>query len=83
MQIYHPPPPHTHTHSHTHAQLIKIEEIATLNHLVEVVTFTVKNRQSKKCRTTLMISDASVELVFKEQVSSRHTLILPNFHDDI
>ena len=59
--------------THSHTQLIKIEDTATLNHIVETVMFTVKKRQSKKCRTVLMISDARVELVLNEKVSSGHT----------
>ena len=57
-----------------HTQLIKLEDVATSNHmsLVELATITVKNRQSKKCRTTLMISDTSVELLRNKQVSSGH-----------
>ena len=60
-------------HNNNIIQLIKIEDTATLNHIVETVMFTVKKRQSKKCRTVLMISDARVELVLNEQVSSGHT----------
>ena len=63
-------------HAHTHTtQLIKLEDVATSNHmsLVELATITVKNRQSKKCRTTLMISDTSIELLHNKQVSSGHT----------
>ena len=65
-------------HTHTHTQLIKLEDVATSTHmsLVELATVTVKNRQSKKCRTTLMISDASVELLLNKQVSSVWTYLL-------
>ena len=37
--------------------------------LVELATTTVKNRQNKKCRITLMISDTSVELLINKLVS--------------
>ena len=62
---------HTHTHTRTHTQLIKFEEVDTSNYvsLVELATTTVKNRQNKKCHTTLMISDTSVELLINKLVS--------------
>ena len=63
-------------HARTHTtQLIKLEDVATSNHmsLVELATIIVKNRQSKKCRTTLMISDTGVELLHNKQVSPGHT----------
>ena len=60
------------SNNYTHTQLIKLEDVATSNHmsLVELATITVENRQSKKCRTTLMISDTGVELLCNKQVSS-------------
>ena len=62
------------THAHSYTQLIKLEDVATSNHmsLVELAMATVRNRPSRKCRTTLMISDTSVELILNKQVSSGH-----------
>ena len=68
---YHLPRARSHTHTHTHTQLIKLEDVPTSNHMsfVELAMTTVKNRQNKKCRTTLMISDTGVELILNKLVS--------------
>ena len=63
--------PRARSHTHTHTQLIKLEDVLTSNHMsfVELAMTTVKNRQNKKCRTTLMISDTGVELILNKLVS--------------